>query len=91
MTELDQNEAIVLQAKFFAQDGSTAAPQTPVQVKVLTPEGDLEGPFNMSQVETGVFEYVYSAGQVGRYRWKAETGDNAIKQGSFNVNEDHTQ
>lgn len=91
MSELDQNEAIVLTARFFAEDKSTAAPETPVQIKVLPPEGDVEGPFNMEQVRTGVFRYVYSAGQTGRYHWKAETADSAIQQDTFDVNEDSVQ
>jgi hypothetical protein len=85
MSDFQINEDFFLEARF---DG---APETPVQATVLhVPSGETDGPFNLSAIGDNVYQYTYTASRVGQHRWKAETADNSIKQGSFYVDPDST-
>lgn len=91
MSDFDINEDFFLEAVFTDENGDPATPQTPVQVTVRPANADsVDGPFTMSQAGTGTFQYTYTASHLGQHYWKAETADNAIKQGSFYVEEDET-
>jgi len=90
-SEYDINEVIRLRAEFDDDSGSPAAPQTPVQATVKRPSGTTDGPFSMSSVSTGVYEYQYTASEVGTHKWKAVTADSAVKQADFRVIADETQ
>jgi hypothetical protein len=89
-TEYDINEVIRLRATFTDDANDPAAPQTPVQVTIKRPSGTIDGPFAMSSLSTGVYEYEYTASETGTHRWKAVTADNAIKQDSLYVQADST-
>jgi len=87
---IDEGETITLRATFTDDNGERADPSTPVEVTVVRPRGDNDGPFVMNNVATGVYEYEYDVKEPYTHEYRVETADDGVEQGEFYATADAT-
>lgn len=80
----NQGETGILSAT-FTQDGAAASPTAPVEVRVRTPGGSIDGPFTVAEGDTGVFEHTYTPSTAGTHEFVFESADGGVEEGEFYV------
>ena len=81
---------MVLTATFTDEAGDPVDPSTPVEVKVRTPDGTVDGPFTATQASTGVYEYEYTPQTAGGYYYVFMSADGGKEDDRFYANPDET-
>jgi hypothetical protein len=87
---IDEGETITLRATFEDDSGTKADPSTPVEVTIVRPDGEEDGPFQMSKASTGVYEYEYDVVAPYSHDYRVETADGGVAQSDFTAEADVT-
>jgi len=82
---IDEGETITLTATFTDDTGTKADPSTPVEVTIVRPDGEEDGPFTMSRAETGVYQYEYDVVAPYSHDYRVETADGGVAQSDFSA------
>lgn len=80
-TDFTVNETMVFVGTFHDSDGDPVDPVTPVEIRVIDPDGNKSGPFTANKKSEGVFEYEYTPSKVGTYRWQMTSKDGLKQEG----------